>query len=163
MRQKSFRILPLLGLVLLLAACGGRSENRKMVEAAAIHDQVLNKHDSIYSVLQEQEIRVQRKLGKLSANDPDRVAYESMKRSIDRSYNLLESWMDGVADFPGAKHVHNSNSPHKHDPEKDKIMKGMSDQEILDLQKAYKTRLDEVGLKIKELITTMDMYTKDEN
>ena len=163
MKQKSFRILTLLSLVLILAACGGRSENRKMVEAAEIHEQILVKHDSIYSDLQQQEKRVESKLGKLSATDPDRVAYESMERSIERSYKLLESWMDGVADFPGAKHVHNSDSPHKHDPEKERIMKGMSDQEILDLQKAYKTRLDEVGLKIKELITTMDMYTKDEN
>ncbi|NEN25078.1 hypothetical protein G3O08_16380 [Cryomorpha ignava] len=163
MKQKHFKILSLLGLVLLLAACGGRNENRKMVEASAIHEQILDKHDSIYSVLQEQEQRVEKKLGKLSANDPDRVAYESMMRSINRSYNLLASWMEGVADFPGSKHIHNSDSPHKHDPEKERTMKGMSDQEILDLQKAYKTRLDEVGLKIKELITTMDMYTKDEN
>lgn len=163
MKQKRFKLLSLLGLVLLITACGGRSENRKMVEAAAIHEQILNKHDSIYNQLEIQEERVEKKLAKLSANDPDRVAYESMKRSIDRSYKLLQSWMDGVADFPGSKHVHDSNAPHKHDPEKERTLKGMSDQEILELQKAYKARLDEVGLKIKELITTMDMYTKDEN
>ena len=106
---------------------------------------------------------MERKLDNLSPNDPDRAAYESMKRSLNRSYKLLDSWMDGVADFPGSKHVHDSNSPHKHDPEKERIMEDMSDQEILELQKAYKTRLDEVEMKIKELITTMEMYTKDEN
>ena len=152
-----------MSLALFVTACGGRSENRKMVEAAAIHEEILSKHDTIFVELQEQEKKVERKLINLSDNDPDRVAYESMKRSIDRSYKLLSTWMEGVAEFPGTTHVHDSNSPHKHDPAMERTMEGMSDQEILELQKAYKTRLDEVGLKIKELITTIDMYTKDEN
>lgn len=163
MKLKHFKILTLLGLVLLFAACGGRSENRKMVEAAAIYEQILIKHDSIYNMLQKHDQRVDNILAKVPESDPDRVAYESMKRSIDRSFNLLESWMDGVAEFPGSEHVHDSNSPHKHDHKKERLMESMSDEEILELQKAYKTRLDEVGLKINELITTIDMYTKDEN
>ncbi len=163
MKQKLTFTLTILGFAFLLASCGGRSENRKLVEAAAIHSHILNKHDSIYSMLQDQEQKVDKKLAKLSPNDPDRVAFESMDRSIDRSYKLLESWMDAVVDVPGSVHVHNENAPHKHDPEKERTLSGMSDQEILDLQKAYSNKLDEVGSKINELITTMDMYTKDEN
>lgn len=163
MKQKFFIVLTFLATVAIVISCGGRSENRKLVEAAAIHEKMLIKHDSIYNAITIQKERVDKKLSKLSDSDQDRPAYESMNRSLDRSYNLLSSWMDGVVGVPGIEHNHKDGAPHTHDPVKEQTMKGLSDQEVLELQKAYSTRLDEVGLKIKELITTMDMYTKDEN
>ena len=154
MKQKSGILFLILSMVFLTFSCGSRGENRKLVEAASIHDKMITKHDSIYNMLEDQEKRVESKLSRLSASDPDRVAYESMNRSIDRSYKLLESWKEGLAEIPNySQESENGNS---------KNTKGMSDQKILDLQKAYSTRLDEVGRKINELITTMDMYTKDE-
>ena len=155
MKQKSGIVFLILSMVFLTFSCGSRSENRKLVEAASIHGNMITKHDSIYSMLQDQEKRVESKLSRLSASDPDRVAYESMERSINRSYKLLESWKEGLDDVPN----------YSQDPENrnNTNTKGMSDQKILDLQKAYSTRLDDVSRKINELITTMDMYTKDEN
>lgn len=154
MKQKSGILFLILSMVFVTVSCGNRSENRKLVEAAAIHDKMITKHDSIYSMLQEQEKRVESKLSRLSQNDPDRAAYESMNRSINRSYKLLDSWKEGLAEVPNySQNSENGNN---------KNSKGMSDQKILDLQKAYSTRLNDVGGKINELITTMDMYTKDE-
>lgn len=154
MKQKSGILFLIFSMVFVTFSCGSRSDNRKLVEAAAIHDKMITKHDSIYNMLEEQEKRVAAKLSRLSAQDPDRVAYESMNRSIHRSYKLLESWKEGLDEVPNySRNPENGNN---------KNSKGISDQKILDLQKAYNTRLDEVGRKINELITTMDMYTKDE-
>src|SRR5690554_6989279 len=155
MKQKSGSFLLIISMAFMSFSCGNRGENRKLVEAASIHDRMIAKHDSIYIMLEEQKRRVDAKLSKLSETDPDRIAYESMNRSIERSYKLLESWREGLAEVPNySRDAENGN---------DKNAKGMSDQKILDLQKAYNTRLDEVGRKINELITTMEMYTKDEN
>lgn len=163
MKQKIFLVLAFFSIAAVVISCGGRSENRKLVEAAAIHEKILDKHDSIYNALTVQKERVDKKLSQLSDSDPDRPAYESMNRSIERSYKLLNSWMEGVVGVPGVEHKHKEGAPHTHDADKERTMEGLSDQEILELQQAYKTRLDEVGSKIKELITTMDMYTKDDN
>lgn len=154
MKQKFGILFLILSMVFITFSCGDRGENRKLVEAASIHDKMIIKHDSIYSMLEEQEKRVESKLSRLSAKDPDRVAYESMERSINRSYKLLDSWKEGLAEIPNySQDTENQNNTNT---------KGISDQKILELQKAYSTRLDEVGRKINELITTMDMYTKDE-
>ena len=155
MKQKTGILFLILSMVFMTYSCGSRSDNRKLVEAASIHDKMMAKHDSIYGMLEEQEKRVASKLSRLSAKDPDRVAYESMNRSINRSYNLLDSWKEGLAEVPNYSQ-NSENGDNKNN-------KGMSDQKILDLQKAYSTRLDEVSRKINELITTMDMYTKDKN
>ncbi len=63
-----------------------------------------------------------------------------------------------MATVPGMAHDHDSHAPHTHDPAKEAIIKGMSDQEIYDLQVAYKTRLEEVTKEINNLLETIKMY-----
>lgn len=139
-----------LSFLFLSLSCGDRSQNRLIVEASAIHDRMITKHDSLYSMLEKQEKRVDEILTEMPESNPDRVAYESMDRSIQRSYKLLESWREALEDEP---------SPSNYSG-KGENSKKRSDKEILDIQKAYSTRLDEVGVKINELVTTMEMYTK---
>lgn len=143
----------LLIMLFLSTSCGNRSENKLIVEAASIHEKMIAKHDSLESMLQEQEKRVNAILDKMPASNPDRVAYESMERSINRSYELLNKWKTALDNEPS----------HLSYTGKGENARNRSDKEILDIQKAYSTRLDEVGMKINELLTTVEMYTKDEN
>lgn len=156
MKQNLFRTLAFCSMALLLFACNGRSKNRKIVEAQEIHQTMMAKHDSIYKAIQIQEERVEKKLNSLSPNNPDRAAFQSMDRSIKRSYNLLDSWRENVTDVPG----YGSEGARETDSSDGESTDKLSDQEILDLQKAYKTKLDQIDQKIDELITTMEMYTK---
>lgn len=158
MKKNIFNLLAILVLAILVGSCGGRSKNRKLVEAQEIHKAMMTKHDSIFEAVQVQEKRVTKKLESLSSNNPDRAAYASMERSIKRSYDLLEKWDDSVTDVPGFETDH---AGKKNDDQTGKANpKDMSDQEILDLQNAYSEKLDQIGQKIGELVTTMDMYTK---
>lgn len=158
MKKSIFNILAILALAILVGSCGGRSKNRKLVEAHEIHKAMMMKYDSISEALQIQEQRVTKKLESISQNNPDRAAFQSMERSIKRSYDLLDKWNAGVTDVPGFEPDHkgedNGGQTGNANP------KDMSDQEILDLQDAYSNKLDQIGQKIGELVTTMDMYTK---
>lgn len=156
MKQKLFSLLMLSIVITSLYSCGGRSKNQKIVEAQKIHATMLTRYDSIYSTLQDQEKRVEKKLNALSPNNPDRAAYLSMQRSIHKSYDLLQNWKQGITDVPGFSQdgAKKTQTPGGINPDK------MSDQEILDLQKAYDEKLDQIGRKVRELMTTMDMYTK---
>lgn len=160
MKKTIFNILAVMSLAILVVSCGGRSKNRKLVEAHEIHNAMMAKHDSIYEALKIQDERVTKKLATMSQNNPDRAAFQSMERSIKRSFGLLEKWKSSVADVPGF----DQNKPaDKNENPQDKVnLKGMSDQEILDLENAYSDKLDQIGQKIGELITTMDMYTKND-
>jgi hypothetical protein len=44
---------------------------------------------------------------------------------------------------------------------KEDILDGMSDKEILELQKALKARLEEVAKEIRGLLNTIEMYEGD--
>src|SRR5690554_99633 len=127
MRQKSVISILFLLMVLMTISCGDRSDNRKLVEAASVYDKMIIKYDSVHDMLKAQEARVEARLSQLSATDPDRAAYESMSRSISRSYSLLASWKDGLAEVPNySQNPENGNTTNE---------RGLSDQTILDLQK----------------------------
>jgi len=141
-----------------LIACGSRGENRKLQEAAAVHTDFMTKYDSIYRSLEAERIRVNELLETTEPSNSKFPAYQSMQRSIEKGLNLLSSWETNVAPVPGMAHDHESHAPHTHDPAKEAIIKGMSDQEIYDLQVAYKTRLEEVTKEINNLLETIKMY-----
>ena len=157
MKKNIFSILSFFVVAILLISCGGRSQNRKLVQAQEIHKEMMMKYDSIYNALEVQEKRVTKKLESMKGQDPDRAAFQSMQRSIQRSYNLLKSWNDGVTNVPGFEPDQSGNDEHPNTS--DLNPKELSDQEILDLQNAYSEKLDQISQKIDELITTMDMYT----
>ncbi len=149
-------LLSVVGVSLIM--CGSRGDNRKLQEAAAVHSDFMTKYDSIYRSLEAERVRVNGLLETTSPTDQRFAAYQSMQRSIEKGFNLLSSWESNVAPVPGMAHDHDSHAPHTHDPAKDAIIKGMSDQEIYDLQVAYKTRLDEVIKEIQNLLDTIKMY-----
>ncbi len=162
MKLKSLKFASIALLAIIMVACGGRSENRKLKEAAAINNKMMSNHDSIYNVLEEQRVKVNARMESIGENDVNYKAYKSMARSLDRGFKLLSSWESSVVGVPGMEHDHRDGALHSHDHQNEATLKSMSDQEILDLQNAYSNRLDEVSQKIKELITTMEMYTKND-
>lgn len=142
-----------------LQSCGSRGENRKIMEAAVIHRDFMQRHDSLFNALTAEKERVTGLL-QTEKNKEKIQAYESMNRSLDRSFRLLSSWEEAVIGVPGVEHDHNG---HNHDHSNDDLIDDMSDKEILELQKAYSMRLDEVNKKIKELLTTIELYSQNAN
>ncbi len=153
--QKATALITILAVT---TACGGRGDNKKLQEAKAIHTSFMQTYDSTYFALEEEQTRVIKLIAKTPETDERYSAYQSMKRSIDKSFGLLKSWQEAVVPVPGMEHDHDSHAPHDHDPAREATVKGMSDQEILDLQKAYKTRLDEVSTEINNLLETIQNY-----
>ncbi len=159
-------LLILISAIVVLAACDntGRSENRNIKKAAAIHEEILTRHDSIYSALLEKREDIEKRL----ANTPGgemKVSYEAMIRSIDKSFRILKTWEESVVGVPGHEHHHHDHDGHhhhSHDHAKEAILEDMSDKEILELQEALKFRLDEVATEIRGLLTTIEMYAGDE-
>lgn len=162
MKKNIFNMLVILALAILVGSCGGRTKNRKLVESQEIHKAMMMKRDSIFDALQIQEKRVAKKLQTMSPNNPDRAAYNSMERSIKRSYKLLDKWAESVTAVPGFEPDHEDEVNHNHTSTSKVNTKDLSDQEILDLQDAYSNKLDQIGQKIGELVTTMDMYTRND-
>ncbi len=152
-----FKVIPFIFIVILIASCGDRSENRQVKQAAEIHKEIMQRHDSIYERLNEKQKWVSKKL----ETESDRKmisAYESMDRSLDRGFKLLASWESAVVGVPGIPHDHHPGHSHSHDED---VVDRMSDKELLELHKAYKARLDEVEKKIDNLIDTIDTYMAD--
>ena len=151
-----------LGLAVMVS-CGdsGRSQNRTIKEAAAIHEEIMTRHDSIYSALTQVKTRVNKELKEGISNKDKKSAYDAMIRSIDKSFRALASWEESVISVPGYEHKHNGDHHHSHDPMKAEIAAGMSDKEILELQIALKERLDEVADQIRGLLITIDMYDQN--
>jgi hypothetical protein len=147
--------------VIVIASCADRSQNRKIQEAAEVHIRVMERHDTLYAKLEREKGRIEKLLAEERREDRVKV-YESMLRSIKKGFRLLESWDESVVGVPGMErehHHHEGHShDHSHDHNSDKILSQMSDQEILDLQKAYELKLDEVSNKIHEMLTTIKMY-----
>lgn len=157
MKRLMLKAMAILMMGTILSACGGKGENRKLKEAATIHAAFMQQYDSTYSALQSEKAKVEELLSTTQPSNDNFKAYESMQRSIDKSLNLLKSWEEAVVGVPGMEHVH-VNAPHSHDHAKDEIAANMSDAEILELQKAYQTRLNEVTKEINNLLDTIKMY-----
>ncbi len=151
--------------VLSFAACGGKSENRKIKEAAAIHTTFMERYDSLYHTLLDEKKRITENLAIAEADDTRRSAYESMLRSIDKSIGLLEGWEEAVVGVPGLElpEHHHHGDGHQHHDENDALMKSLTDQEILELQKAYATRLDDVIKEINTLLGAIKIYDSQMN
>ena len=147
----------------VMASCGesSRKDNRTIKEAAAIHDEILTRHDSIYSALAKEKKRISAALEAGISNEEKKSAYESMIRSIDKSFRALSSWEESVVAVPGFEHSHDGEHHHSHDPMKEEIAASMSDKEILQLQKALKARLGEVSTQIRGLLITIQSYDQN--
>lgn len=154
MKKSALSILPFLLVAILVAACGDRSENRQVKQAAEIHKEIMQRHDSIYNSLTTKQKWVTEQL-ESERNEKMVSAYRSMDRSLDRGFKLLASWESAVVGVPGVPHKHHPGHTHSHDED---IVDRMSDKELLDLQKAYKARLDEVEKKVENLLETIDTY-----
>ncbi|MCA1761925.1 MAG: hypothetical protein LC664_02850 [Flavobacteriales bacterium] len=128
--------------------------NRQIKQAAEIHKDIMHRHDSLYTMLKEKKNWVTAEM-ESESNEKMISAYQSMDRSIDRGFKLLGSWESAVVGVPGVPHNHHEGHTHSHDED---IVDSMSDSELLDLQKAYDDRLDEVEKKIDNLMDTIDKY-----
>lgn len=154
MKKSFLKFLPFVLIVIAFAACGDRSDNRQVKQAAEIHREIMQRHDSIYESLNTKQKWVSKQLE--SEQDKKMIsAYQSMDRSLDRGFKLLASWESAVVGVPGVPHNHNPGHTHSHDED---VVDRMSDKELLDLQKAYKERLDEVEKKVENLLETIDTY-----
>jgi hypothetical protein len=152
-----------LGLV-VMASCGdsARGDNRTIKEAATIHEEILTRHDSIYSALTKEKKRISAELEAGISRKDKKSAYESMIRSIDKSFRALSSWEESVVAVPGFEHKHTGeHHHHSHDPMKEEIAASMSDKEILELQRALRSRLGEVSTQIRGLLLTIESYDQN--
>ena len=150
-------ILVFLGALFALTSCHDRSQDVQIKKAAAIHLKSAAKHDSIKTVVLETRKMVEEKLSKeeIAANQQ---SYKAMIRSLDKSLYLLETWEEDLVGVPGLEHDH---ADHKHDHQNDDILDDMSDSEILELQKAYSDRMDQIEDKITEVIVTIQLYSQN--
>jgi hypothetical protein len=164
MRKMKMTLLLAMALLTLgFAGCEGKSGNRQLKEAAAIHEEVLLKYDSIYHTLTDKREEINDRIGSLDAER--RSANESMLRSIKKSLDILEGWEESLVGVPGydfeQSHQHGEEGHnHKHANENDAMLRGMSDKEVLELQKALRGRLNEVAVEIGNLMDTIKMYEK---
>ncbi|MFT4772196.1 MAG: transcriptional regulator of heat shock response [Cryomorphaceae bacterium] len=151
-----------LGLV-VMASCGdsARVDNRTIKEAATIHEEILTRHDSIYTALTNEKKRISAELEAGISRQKKKSAYESMIRSIDKSFRALSSWEESVVAVPGFEHKHTGEHHHSHDPMKEEIAASMSDKEILALQRALRSRLGEVSTQIRGLLLTIESYDQN--
>lgn len=170
MTVKVLKWLSLALVVLSFAACDGKKGNRKLVEAAEVHQDMMSRYDSIYHALIEKREEINQRMGGL--NTEQQSANESMLRSIDKSLNILQGWNESVVGVPGHEfeyHDHHDHADHEDDHnhhhvrDNDNLLRGMSDEEVLDLQKALRTRLNEVSQEINTLLETIKMYEQREN
>jgi len=147
----------------VMASCGesSRKDNRTIKKAAAIHDEIMTRHDSIYSALLKEKKRINAELEAGISREEKKSAYESMLRSIDKSFRALGSWEESVVTVPGYEHKHDGEHHHSHDPMKEEIAAGMSDKEILQLQIALRSRLGEVSAQIRGLLLTIQSYDQN--
>ncbi len=137
----------------------GRGQNRILKEAADIHTETMARYDSIYAALEAEKVDVEAKIARTDSADERMKAYESMIRSIDKSMGLLDGWDEAVIGVPGLKETDTSHHHHNH--QNSEKLSEMSDKEILELQKAYRNRLNEVISQVNGLLTTIKMYEND--
>ncbi|MEM9051725.1 MAG: hypothetical protein AAGC47_06700 [Bacteroidota bacterium] len=151
--------------IIIMVSCGesGREQNRTIKKAAAIHEEILERYDSLYSALKAEDERIVAELEAGISNTKRKSAYESMKRSIDKSFRLLATWEESVVAVPGVEHHHDHDGEHhhSHDHMKEDIAESMSDKEILELQRALQVRLNEVATGIRGLLNTIEMYDQN--
>lgn len=153
-------------LVLSVSACGGKKENRQLKEAAKVHEEMMERYDSVYHALIDKRKEINERMDQLQGEK--KSANESMLRSIKKSLDLLQSWEESVIGVPGFEfeyhhhHHHDEDGHdhhhHHHGRENDKLLRGMSDREVLAMQKALRTRLNEVSQEINILLETIKQY-----
>ena len=152
--------LLLLAISLTWFACdSGRGQNRILKEAAEIHTETMARYDSVYAALEAEKADVEAKIARTASTDERMKAYDSMIRSIDKSMRLLNGWDEAVIGVPGLKETDTTH--HHHDHQDHAKLSELSDKEILELQKAYRTRLNDVITQVNGLLTTIKMYEND--
>jgi len=162
--RSSMRLLVILStIVTVIASCGdsSRADNRTIKEASQIHEEILTRHDSIFSALTEEKERISAALESGISNKDKKSAYQSMLRSIDKSFRVLATWEESVVAVPGFEHNHDGEHHHSHDHMKEEIAASMSDKEILELQRALQDRLGEVSTQIRGLLLTIESYDQN--
>lgn len=150
-------------LMVAFVGCEGKAGNRQLKEAAAIHEEMLVKYDSIYHALIDKRKEINARMESLDTEKQS--ANKSMLRSIKKSIDILEGWEESLVGVPGYdfEHLHDHGDEghhHKHARENDDMLRGMSDKEVLELQKALRGRLNEVAVEIGNLMDTIKMYEK---
>lgn len=157
-------------LTLLMVSCGGKKDNRLLKEAAAIHEETMQRYDSLYHELLDKRAEIEGRIDGLYGDK--KSANESMLRSIDKSLRILDGWEESVVGVPGYEfdyhhHNHGEGDGHEHHHhskrDNDQILRGMNDREVLALQKALKARLAEVSQEINNLLDTIKLYEAREN
>lgn len=169
MRLTALKWITLCLVAFTMVACGGKGQNRKLKEAASIHEDMMTRYDSLYHTLKDKEKEINARMESL--NPEQQSANASMLRSIKKSVGIMEGWEESVVGVPGHKfeyHKHDHGDgdhdhDHRHTRANDELLRGMSDQEVLDLQKALNGRLKEVEVEIKNLLETIKMYEQRGN
>ncbi len=161
--MKTLKLLVLSILLVNLSACDGKKSNRKLQEAAEIHEEMMMQYDSIYHALLDKRKEINARIDELAGDQ--RSANESMLRSINKSLSILQGWEESVIGVPGYQFEHHHHGHdeedghhHHHGRDNDQLLKGMKDQEVLDMQKALNSRLNEVRVEISNLLETIKAY-----
>ena len=142
-------------LLILIISCTDRANDVQIKEAAKIHLKATAKQDSIRDILVKEKMKLEALL-ETESLDTNKQNYKALLSGVNNGIKYLDEWSKDVIGVPGLKH-HEGHS-HSHNEE---ILENMSDREILELQKAYSNKLDTIGVRISEVITTIELYSQN--
>ncbi len=118
----------LIGLVLLVSSC--KSNNATLDEAYEIHKEI-----------RELQREVMLDVGRLDTYINDENKEDVMKIKAD----YIE-WKNDILEVPGYPHIHLDGDDHSHSPQPK-----LGDNEVLEIQKESKKKLDDIESRIKKV------------
>ena len=152
-------------LVLVVASCGDSApaESAELAEAKAVHEAIISQSDSLQEVIAG-------RLGEVS----DSLAYAqvagdsaAIERWTTRGQQLntidlqFHDWMHTMVEIPGHAHDHahdhgdgedgHAGHDHSHDHAAEAALEGLSDAEILEIQKELQARLSAIEAELNGL------------
>lgn len=148
------RIVFIFSIALLFAACETEHVKSETIkQAEQVHEQMIADYGAALTELETQKGLVSDLLEKaqLAADTALVEQYQSSLLSLNQIAEELAFWDENLLEVPGHAHVHEDGEVCEHDHAEDAMLEGMTDADILRIQKEQQEELNGLKQKLGEM------------
>ncbi|MCB0762317.1 MAG: hypothetical protein KDC12_12395 [Flavobacteriales bacterium] len=146
------KILFSAAVAIALIACNGHEESPQIQEAVSIHENMRATYVELDSIMQvrHQQYLVFTEMVSQSGDTATQGALDNARDIILKLRGDLKDWNDELVEVPGHC-FHKEGEAHSHDHAEEQRLAGMTDDQILEIQKELKTKLDAIEKQVRLL------------
>ncbi|MGB0423120.1 MAG: hypothetical protein ACPGED_02300 [Flavobacteriales bacterium] len=151
--MKNFSVVSILfafAMVTFLVSCHDHEESPTLKQAVEVHKNIRQLCGDLEEGLDQQMNEIEKKMSDTSAQADSLTAVQlaKMNSELENLHGDLQTWKDNLVEVPGHC-FHEEGEPHEHHDQAH--LKGLSDEEILEIQQELETQLKAISDQLNDL------------